>query len=250
MLRKTAAMLAIMILALAINLDAQTNYEIRVFSGMRFGGSFVNAGYGNNPILEDLDVAPGLQFGGSFNYQKSSPFTLQNPLMFELLVNFQSSDLRFKPASISGVPDSILAQFEVDGDKLILGDVNVTYIHGGLLYKIGSNSSWSPHVNFGLGVTIFYASEGDLNESKFSFSFGGGVTRMFSETIGSRFQMTGYLTSLPSDVYWVDSGGGAFRSFDNNYFFQGEISGGAGFCFLKIDNRGLTAGIAVRLSKL
>lgn len=231
MIRKTAAMLIIMSLVLVVNLEAQSKFEIRVFSGLRFGGSFVNAGYRNNTILEELDVASGLQFGGSFYYAMGTPYPEETALMFELLINYQNSDLRFKPASISGVPDSILSIYEVDGDKLILGEVNVTYIHGGIFYELGSNSGWIPHVNFGLGATIFSADDGDLKKSKFSFSFGGGMTRQFTTTIGGRFQITGYMTPLPSDVYWIDDNGGNFRSAEGIFFFQGEISGGLVFAF-------------------
>ena len=231
MLRKTAAILIIVSLVMAPNLEAQSKFEIRVFSGLRFGGSFVNAGYRNNTILEELDVASGLQFGGSLYYAMGTPYPEERALMFELLINYQNSDLRFKPASISGVPDSILSIYEVDGDKLILGEVSVTYIHGGILYELGGNPDWVPHVNFGLGATIYSADDGDLKKSKFSVSFGGGMTRQFSSTIGARFQMTGYMTSLPSDVYWNDANGGNFRSFEGSYFFQGEISGGLVFGF-------------------
>ena len=226
MLRKTAAMLIIVSLVFAANLEAQSKFEIKLSSGLRFGGAFVDGGYDDNPTLEKLDIAPGVQFGGSFYYLLDTPVSEGNTLMFELLVNLQNSDLRFKPASISGVPDSILNQFEVDGDKLILGEVSVTYIHAGILYKLGSNSDWNSHVNFGLGATILSASDGDLSESKFSISLGGGVTRMFNETIGSRFQLSGYMTALPSDTYWVDNYGGVWETIENNFFFQGEISAG------------------------
>lgn len=231
MFRKTAAMLIIVSLVLAANLEAQSKFEIGVFSGLRFGGSFVNAGYRNNTILEELDVASGLQFGGSFYYAMGTPYPEERALMFELLINYQKSDLRFKPASISGVPDSILSIYEVDGDKLILGEVNVTYIHGGILYELGGDSDWIPHLNFGLGATIYSADEGDLKKTKFSFSFGGGLTRQFTTTIGGRLQMSGYMTPLPSDVYWIDDNGGNFRSAEGIFFFQGEISGGLVFAF-------------------
>ena len=231
MLRKTAALLIILSLIFALNLEARSKIEFGVFSGLRFGGAFIDGGYVDNPILEELDIAPGMQFGGSFYFPIDAPLPDGRVSMFELIVIFQHTDLRFKPASISGVPDSILDQFEVDGDKLILGEVNVTYIHGGVMYKFGSNSGWNPHVNLGLGATIFSASDGDLSESKFSISLGGGVTRMFTESIGSRFQVKGFFTSIPMDDYWVDSYGGVWASVDNNWFFQGEISGGLVFAF-------------------
>lgn len=227
MLRKIAAIIFFVNLLSAGNLEAQSRFEIGMSSGLRFGGSFVNARYRNNSILEDLDVASGLQFDGSFFY----PIPAGSPLMLELLVNYQRADLRFKPASISGIPDSILALYEVDGDKLILGDVSVTYIHGGVLYELESNSGWIPHVNFGLGATIWSTANGESNKTKFSVSFGVGTTKMFTETFGSRFQMRGYVTPLPSDVYWSDPGGNTFRTVDRTFFFQGAISGGLVIAF-------------------
>lgn len=59
MFRKTVAMLITVCLVLAVTSEARSKYEIGVFAGLRFGGSFIDGGYTNNPILEHLDIAPG-----------------------------------------------------------------------------------------------------------------------------------------------------------------------------------------------
>ncbi len=231
MLRNAAVILTFLILTLANSSEVQAQYEIRLSSGYRVGGSFVNSGYSSNSFLDDLDIASGPQFGGSFYYHRRTPLNVENTIMYGVSINFQRSDLRFKPANISEIPDSILEKYEVDGDKLILGEINVTYFHVGILYKFGSSSSWDPHLNFGIGATIFKAEDGDLKETELSFTFGAGVTKMFSESIGTQIKLTSYLTSLPSDVYWLGNNGGTFRSINNTMFFQGAISGGLVFAF-------------------
>ena len=231
MLRKITVLLIMFFLATSTVAEAGSGFELRVFSGLRFGGAFIDGGYEDNPILEELDVKPGVQFGGSFYIPIGTATSSGQATKFELLVNFQKSDLRFKPASISGVPDSIKTKFVEDGDKLILGEIKVTYIHAGAMYQFGSSSGWNPHVNMGLGATIFKATDGDLDEKKFSFSLGAGISRMFGKTVGSRLQLRGYFTSLPAESYWVDSYGNVWASRDNNMFFQGEISTGLVFAF-------------------
>ena len=155
MLRKYTVLLVLCFLGMSTVAEAGSGFELRVFSGLRFGGAFIDGGYEDNPILEELDVKPSVQFGGSFYAPIGTATFSGQATKFELLVNFQKSDLRFKPASISGVPDSILADFEVDGERLILGEVKVSYIHGGAMYQFGSASGWNPHVNLGAWCNDF-----------------------------------------------------------------------------------------------
>ncbi len=124
-----------------------------------------------------------------------------------------------------------MERFEVDGDALVLGEINVMYIHGVSTYRFGSSSGWNPHVNLGLGATVFDAPDGDLQETKFSFSLGGGVTKMFNETFGGRFQLKGFFTSLPAEEYWVDYYGNIWATSASNWFVQGEISAGIVIAF-------------------
>ena len=226
---KTPCLLALLFLVALATTDARAQFEIRAFTGLRVGGSFTDYGYETNALLEDLDVAPGTQFGASLYIPVVSTSMNGRSTKIELLFNFQKSDLRFEPASISSVPDSITARFAVDGDRLILDEVKVQYAHIGVMQQFGNDSGWIPHVNFGLGATIFKTTDSDLEESKFSFHLGGGVTKMWSNTIGSRFQIRGYFTLLPSDNLWVDRFGGVWGAIDSNMFFQGEISAGLVF---------------------
>ncbi len=230
-------MLTILVLMLVVvtAAEAKSKFEIRVGGGLRFGGSFSEGAYNspaapNEAYLEQLDIAPGKQFAVNLYVPLRGPTPDGKAIKFELLFNLASNqDLRFEP--LSAMPDSIKSQFEQDGDRLILGQVDVTYVHGGIVYQFGSTSGWNPHVNFGFGATIFSASEGDFEESKFSTSLGGGVTRMFNEKIGTRLQLRGYFTSLPSDEFWVDRFGYVWEVMDTNWFFQGELSGGIVIAF-------------------
>lgn len=227
MFRKTSILLFVLLLVATATVEARSKFEINAFGGLRFGGGFHDGGYQDDAfLLEKLDVAPGAQFGASLNVPLGAQTFDGRGYMFELLFNFQGSDLRFEPASMSAIPDSLLERFEVDGDKLILGALDVMYIHGGVIYKFGSGSGWNPHVNVGLGATVFKATEGDLQETKFSLSMGGGVTKMFNETFGGRLQGRTYFTSLPSEEYWVDYYGRIWETAESNLFFQGEISVG------------------------
>lgn len=231
MCRKMFYFLVLLLLVTATTTEAREKFEINAFSGFRFGGAFIDGYYQDNPILEQLDLAPGAQFGASFYIPIVPSTTSGGGMMFEIMFNFQRTDLRFELASNTSLPDSIISSFAVDGDKLILGEIDFKYIHGGIIYKFGDNSGWNPHVNFGLGATILSATNGEIDKSKFSFSIGGGVTRMFNETIGTRLQLRGYFTSLPAEEYWHDDYEGLWEAMDRNYFFQGEISGGIVFAF-------------------
>lgn len=229
MFRKVMCLAAVLMLIAVTTAEARPKFEVRVGGGLRFGGSFSDGSYSyavspSDIYLEQLDVAPGTQFAVNLYVPLRGPAPNGKALKFELFFNMASSDLRFEPRS--SIPDSIASQFEQDGDKLILGEVDVSYIHGGVVYQFGSTSGWNPHVNFGLGATIFSATDGDFEESKFSMSFGGGVTRMFNETFGTRLQLRGYVTSLPADEFWVDRYGWVWEVTDANWFFQGELSGG------------------------
>lgn len=231
MLRKTSYWLLLILLMSGTAAEARGKYEFRVSGGMRFGGSFTDAGYQDNFLIEQLDIAPGAQFGTSFYIPLGHHSLSGRGISLELLFDMQTTDLRVEPLTSAPLPDSVLDRFETDGDKIILGELDVSYIHAGILYKFGTNSTWNPHVNITFGATLFKAAEGDLDRSEFSFACGGGVTKSFNETIGVRGQIRTFFTSLPSDEYWVDHYGGVWQTVDNNMFFQGELSLGLVLAF-------------------
>jgi hypothetical protein len=226
-LQKKTCLLMLFLLIAVATVEARPKLEINAFGGFRFGGSFHDGGYHDQYLLlEDLDVKPAAQFGASLGIPLGAQTLEGGGFMFELLFNSQGSDLRFEPSSISAVPDSILERFEVDGDKVVLGELSVTYIHAVVTNKFGSSSGWNKHVSVGFGGTVFKSTEGDLQETKFSLSLGGGVTKMFNETFGGRFQSRVYFTSLPSGEYWVDYYGNVWETGATNTFFQGDLSVG------------------------
>ena len=225
MLRKGTLLGALIILLAITGAEARPKFEIQPFAGLRTATS-LGEGYYENDILENLDVAPGAQFGLTFGIPVGMQGTIGQQGMIELSFSYQQSDLRFEPESMDRVPDSILGRFEVDDGRLILGDIQVMYLHAGGLYRFGDFSGWLPFVNGGFGATIFAAPDGQADsETKFSFSFGVGVARMFNETIGARLGFRGYMTSLPAEeAYWIDPWGGIWSITDDNWLFQGELS--------------------------
>jgi hypothetical protein len=234
MLQRRVCLIAVLMLTAVTAAEARSKFEVGVGGGARFGGSFSDGSYNhpanpNDIYLDQLEIATGSHFGINLYVPLRGPARNGEALKFELFFNMASSDLLFEPHST--IPDEIASQFERDGDKLILGDVDVSYLHGGVIYQFGNPSGWNPHVNFGLGATIFSAPDGDFEETKFSLSLGGGVTKMFNETFGTRLQLRTYFTAFPADEYWVDRYGYIWEVTDTNLFFQGDISVGIVIAF-------------------
>jgi hypothetical protein len=217
-------------LVAAAQAEAAPRIEITPFAGMRFGGNFSDGAYAN-AILEDLDVKPGPQYGVRVNFQLTPPHRSGSAGFLEVLFNYQKSDLRFDPPSLSAVPDTIRNRFTEEDGKLIIDEVKVMYLHFGGLYRFGDFSGWLPYVNGGLGATFFEGSDLGEGNTEFSFSFGVGVQRMFSETIGTRVQFRGYFTTIPADeFYWCDPYA-CWAYTDTNWFVQGELSAGLVIAF-------------------
>jgi hypothetical protein len=225
MFKKSVWLFVAFMLVAAAQAEAAPRIEIRPFAGLRFGGNFSDGVY-SNVILDDLDVKPGSQFGVVANVRVTPANSRGSAGFVEVLFNYQKSDLRFEPSSLGAVPDTIRSRFTEEDGKLIIDEVKVMYLHFGGLYRFGDYSGWRPYVNGGLGATIFEGTDLDASETEFSFSFGGGMQRMFSETIGVRLQLRGYATTIPAnEIYWCDRYG-CWTYTDTNWFLQGELSAG------------------------
>jgi hypothetical protein len=225
MLRKITGLTALIVLFSIGMAEAGKKIEIQPYGSMRMKSSF-GEGWYENDLLEDLSVASG----GGFGFTLGIPMGSEGPKgqlgMIELSMSYQESDLRFEPASIANVPDSILERFEQEEGELILGNLNVMYLHVGGLYRFGDFNGWLPFVNGGLGASIFSAPDSEADsKSKFSLSLGTGVARMFNDRLGARLGLKGYFTSLPAEeAYWVDHYGGVWAITDSNWLIQGELS--------------------------
>lgn len=229
-LHKIVGIGALTILLAVTSAQAGPKFEIQPYAGMRTASS-LGEGYYENNFAEKLSVAPGASFGLTLGIPVGSTGATGQQGMIELGFSYQKSDFRFQPAVMADIPQDVLDRFEVDGDQIILGNIDVGYIYVGGLYRFGDFSGWLPFVNGGLGATIVSAPDGEADsQSKLSFSLGTGVARMFSEKVGFRLGFKGYMTSLPADEgYWVDPWGGIWAVTDDNWLMQGELSLGLVF---------------------
>ncbi|MDM7915870.1 MAG: hypothetical protein QUU85_11510, partial [Candidatus Eisenbacteria bacterium] len=60
--RTTFGAVAMTVLLAATTADARPQILVQPFAGIRFGSTFAE-GYYENALLEDLDIAPGAEFG-------------------------------------------------------------------------------------------------------------------------------------------------------------------------------------------
>ena len=203
--------------------------EIRPFLGYRLGGSIQDGSYESDTISEirdHLDVKPGAQYGLMINvpFSKFGMYDPENNWMLEAFVALQTSPLRIDEEAGFDLPD----EFTRDGDKIELFDMDVHYIHVGVLHQ-WTQSSLNPYLNFTLGAARFDP-EGEAFETKteFSLGLGGGVKRYFSDRFAFRLQLRGFLTFLGTDetdaVYCDPYGCWTYE--ENITFTQFEISSG------------------------
>lgn len=184
-----------------------TSFEITPFAAYRFGGEFDSVDFDDNLFdLIQLEVDDGAALGVVFDAR------LAGGLFLELWASRQDTELTQNEGIF--LPTEALFDLEVD------------YYHAGLLYE------WRPgqvHPFFAasVGATRFRPDAPGLDDlTRPSFSLGGGVKVMFSESVGLRLE--GRLIST-----WVEEDDDDFCSrrvcydFDEDvYFYQGEARAG------------------------
>jgi opacity protein-like surface antigen len=111
--------------------------------------------------------------------------------------------------------------------ETVLLDLEVDYYHVGVLYQ-WTPGQIHPFVAASVGATVFRP-EGSFidDESRFSFSFGGGVKVMLSDHFGLRFEGRAFSTLVQDDDEFCDD----FYCDDEEYLLQGEVRGGLVFAF-------------------
>jgi len=132
-------------------------------------------------LEESLEIDEGSAFGVAFD------IPLGRSLQLELLANRQESEL--------------IADGGFFTDELVLADVEVTYLHVGLLWQFLSGQV-HPYVVGSLGVARLTADlpgGDDPKEDRPSLSFGGGVKIFWSEHLGLRLEGRGYWVALDED---------------------------------------------------
>jgi opacity protein-like surface antigen len=179
-------------------------FEITPFAGYRLQGDFEASG--TDDTFGDLDVE--VEEGGVYGVLLDIP--LNRNWAIELLANRQES---------SFVLDEGLLDPETE-----LGDVNLTYLHAGILFQWGDGQV-NPFITGSLGIARIDPQFGGLDsDDRFSTSFGGGVKIFLADNVGLRLEARGYWTDLGTDFDDDDR----FDRFedDSDGLFQGEGSVG------------------------
>lgn len=130
-------------------------------------------------FTDDLEVDESSTYGLFFD------IPLNRWLQLEIMANRQDSEL--------------LADGGLFGREVVLADVEITYVHVGLLWQWGSGQV-SPYVVGSLGLAqISPELPGVSDEDRPSLSFGGGVKVFFSDNVGLRLEGRGYYVALDDD---------------------------------------------------
>jgi hypothetical protein len=132
------------------------------------------------------------------------------------MANRQDSALTFDPGLFAG--------------EVGLGDVEITYVHVGVLWQ-WELGQVKPYVVGSGGLTrLDPTAPGVGSEDKPSLSLGGGVKTFFTPNFGLRFEARGYATAL--DGSFDDDGGRCRRDCSyNDTLYQAEATAGLIFAW-------------------
>jgi hypothetical protein len=180
-------------------------FELTPFGGYRYGGTL----YASESDLfnYDADIASSANFGVNFGIP-----IVDNGMKLELMVNRQ--DTHFKAGS---------GLFE---PNLNLGDVAITYYHGGLMIPFGDPRNVTPFVVVSAGVANLDPDIAGVSaENRFSASAGIGVKVPINRNLAFRVEARGYYTSVSDNECsrcYYDS---------NRDLYQGETNVGLSLRF-------------------
>ncbi|MFL6550470.1 MAG: outer membrane beta-barrel protein [Povalibacter sp.] len=156
----------------------ENNFEITPFYGQMGGGRF------QDPLdSSDRDVDSNSNWGVFFNVNAESP-----ERQYELLYTQQST--------------------EIEGVEPI--DLDVKYLQIGGIVNFTDARHAIPYFGMTVGATQFSPSESGLDdETKISFSAGGGLKIPITNHIGIRFDARAFVTLLDTegDLFCVSSNG-------------------------------------------
>ncbi|MEA2239710.1 MAG: hypothetical protein QOC81_4434 [Thermoanaerobaculia bacterium] len=160
---------------------ADNSFELTPFAGYTWGGK-VYSGQ-TSLFARDANVA------SSVNYGFNLGIPLQpNGMKLELMVDRQSTNFT------TG-----------DGGSLFdpthrLGDLDITYLHAGILVPFGQSRGATPYFIGSAGVANLDPRTSGLSSStRFSASGGIGVKIPIQSHAGFRGEIRGFYTSLPND---------------------------------------------------
>ena len=156
-------------------------FEITPFVGYMFGGEFEDPVDG-----ADRDLDSATNFGVIFNY------AVESWRQYELLYSRQSTEL--------------------EGATPVDMDVQYLQIGGTVSYEEATRVI--PYFGMTVGATLFSPDGPGLNdETKLSFSVGGGMRVPITERVGVRFDARAFITLFDTDseIFCVSSGGAVCR---------------------------------------
>ncbi len=187
---------------------AQAQIQITPIAGYRTSGSLSAA---DRDFLDDANVE--VDRSSVFGVIVDIPFG-RSGFGLELLANRQESALTIDPGLFEPTET--------------LGDVELTYVHGGIYYE-WQGGQVVPFIAATGGVTrIDPKFSGVEVEDRASASFGGGVKIFFNQNFGLRLEGRGYWTDLNTRIR--DDRRRRDSSVDDA-LYQGEASVGLIFAF-------------------
>jgi len=200
------SLLAVLGLAVAAPLAAQSGIEITPTIGYRFGGT-VNGSDGKF-IAND-----GFAWGATIGYR------VKPDGLVEFVYSRQSTNILFDADTAA---------------ERTIGNAAVEYFQLGGALEFGHDETTKPFFALTVGATHLAPESSGFGDD-WLFSFGGalGVKTYLSRNIGLRAQARLWMSTLSSDTdFWCTLPGGCVITASNSTFFtQGEFSGGVMFVF-------------------
>lgn len=184
-------------------------FEVTPFAGYRFGGDFdVDTG-GTTRQNVDLDDHGSFALALDLRRDEES--------QYELFYSHQQTNL------------------ERDSPLGPLG-LNVEYLHIGGTLDVNQEMLLKPYVVGTLGLTRLSPEPGRASDNtRFSFSLGGGLRVPVSDHFSLRFEARGFLTFVNTNAsfFCSSSSAGGFCSIhgSGSTFLQYELLAGAAFAF-------------------
>ncbi|MEE9491993.1 MAG: outer membrane beta-barrel protein [Gammaproteobacteria bacterium] len=207
--------LAILLLCLTVPAAWADVLDITPFGGVRYGGEIENV-ESNDPNQNlDLDVD-----NGDFSYGVIVGIPVYQALKIELIYSHQETQLRANNGFLR--PESRFADLDLD------------YYHVGASWEWKTGKTVHPFVAASLGVTRFEP-EGDIldDDSRFSYSLGGGVRFFVMETLALTLSGRFFTTYIDSHDRnnCDDNDNYCYRYRDDDYLTQFETTLGLTFRF-------------------
>lgn len=186
------------------------SWEVTPFVGYRTGGDFDLEG---SPTASKVDLDDQGSFGLAVNLFPSGDKT-------------ESYELFYSRQEASVAKNSPLAPF----------DLNVEYLHLGGTLNFNDELPVRPYIVGGLGLTRFSPQTGNGgDDSRFSFSLGGGLKLPVTKRFNVRLEARGFLTLVNSDSAFLcvsgSQGGTCAVRVRGDSFIQFELLAGAAFAF-------------------